>query len=464
MPEKVKETYSFENSDEKEVEKFVGIEVYATSEIPGIGGVYKQTFKDFIVKEIDKTGKILDIKEDYKSPPFSKELKDQYSTFHLIKINRDTFEALRQISKALNVSSNFFNYSGLKDKQAVSVQKISIKGNYIEKLKKLNLHRIFIRNVYPTRKPVKLGSHKGNNFTIVIRNIEKGKNTKNLREKVEKLLDFLSKFGFPNYFGLQRFGNYRPNSHIIGHFLLLGDYKNAFNEYVSTTYSTESTESRKVRSDFRNDKNLEKAYNNFPKTLHYERKMIHHLIENPGDYYGSIDTLLPELRKLLISAFQSYLFNKMLSLRIKKGYPLFEPINGDVISILDDVNGHVTQVKYIYGESHGKYLKKAMHLNRASIVIPIIGTNTNLSEFPLMNSLLNEIIKQENIEEKIFHNDFINEREFKGSLRAMTVKPTGLKMLEFMDDDLFPGKKKVKLEFSLLKGCYATIFIRELIK
>jgi tRNA pseudouridine13 synthase len=461
LSEQEEDTYSFRENNEKEVEKFVGIQTFASNDLCILGGEYKQNFKDFIVREIDNNGKILEIKEDYKPPFFSKELKDRYTTFHLIKINRDTFEAIRKISKALKIPRNLINYSGLKDKFSISVQKISIRGDFIEKLKNLTIRDIFIRSIRPTKKPVKLGSHWGNNFTIILRNLE---DRKHLKSEVEQYIRFLNKFGFPNYFGLQRFGNYRPNSHIVGRYLLEGNFKKAFEEFVSTTYSTESFESKLARREFRNTRNLEKAYKDFPKILKYEKAMIHYLIENAEDYRGCINTLPPDLKKLLISSFQSYLFNKMLSLRVEKGYPLFDPLKGDVISILDEFNGNITPVKYIYGDSYDKFLKEALNLSHAVIVIPIIGTNTNLDEFPLMKLLFEEVVKQEGIDKSIFNSTVFNELEFKGSIRAMTARPTGLKMLEFTEDDLNPGKVKIKFEFSLQKGIYATMLIREFIK
>lgn len=455
------DTYFFRRKDERGVEKFVGIEAYATSKIGGIGGEYKKNFKDFIVREIDYNGKTLDIREDYKIQSFSEELKDRYTTFNLIKTNRDTFEALRKISKALKIPYGIINYSGLKDKYSISVQKISIKGDYIDKLKKLNLRDIFIRNIHPTKKPVKLGSHLGNNFTILIRNIE---NSKNLRIRLEKQINFLSNFGFPNYFGLQRFGSYRPNSHTVGRYILEGNFKKAFEEFVSTIYTTESDESKLVREEFRNDRDFEKAYANFPKKLNYERNMLYYLIQNPDDYEGTINTIPSDLKKLLISSFQSYIFNKMLSLRVEKGFPLFKPIKGDVISILDDYNGNVTYVKYIYGESYDKYLKKALDLNRAAIIMPIIGNTTDLELFPLMKSLFEEITKRERIDKYILSSKLNTEPEMRGAIRTITAKPIALKMLKFTEDDLNPGKKKVKLDFSLQKGSYATMLIREFIK
>ncbi|MFX1490366.1 MAG: tRNA pseudouridine(13) synthase TruD, partial [Promethearchaeota archaeon] len=278
MLDREKNSYSFQDNSEKEVEKFVGIEIYATSKMDGIGGVYKTTFKDFIVKEIAENGKILDIKADQSSSRFSAELKDKYTTFNLIKINKDTFEVARRISKALNIPYSSLHYSGLKDKQSISVQRFSVKGDHIAKLQKLRLRDIFIRNIHPTNKPVKLGSHMGNNFTIIIRNVE---DSGDLEQRVKKLLEFMTNNGFPNYFGLQRFGNFRPNSHIIGRYLLERDYERAFNEYVLKTYSTESDESRHVRTELRNQQDLEKAYDNFPKILQYERKMIQYLMNNP---------------------------------------------------------------------------------------------------------------------------------------------------------------------------------------
>jgi tRNA pseudouridine13 synthase len=274
----------------------------------------------------------------------------------------------------------------------------------------------------------------------------------------------LNTYGFPNYYGLQRFGNYRPNSHIVGLHLLNGDYENAFNEYVATTYSTESDESRSVRNDFRRNRDLKRAYDHFPKILKYEREMINFLIENSMNYQGAIETLSKDLIRLLISSFQSYIFNRMVSRRIMKGIPLFKPVKGDVIAILDDVNGNITQVKYIYGGKYDKFLKKALKLDRASIVLPIIGSLTILDEFPLMKTIFEDICKLEKIDEKIFKSEYISRSDFKGAIRAMTIKPSGLKMVEIAEDELNYNKTKITIEFSLKKGSYATMLLRELNK
>lgn len=415
------------------------------------------------MKEITNRGKILEIKDDFKTPPFLKDSKDKYTSFNLIKVNKDTFEAVNEISQALKIPQNLIHYSGLKDKCSISVQKLSIKGNFIETLRKLKIRDSFFRCIEPTKKSVKLGANWGNNFTIVIRNIEA---KKDINRNIDDLIEYLGKQGFPNYFGLQRFGIYRPNSHRVGKYLLEGNFEEAFNEFVSVKYSTESPQLQSIRSNVKNNVDLENVYETFPKSLSYERTMLKHLIDFPGDYEGCFNVIPSDLKNLLISSFQSYIFNKMISLRVKKGIPL-KPVKGDTISILDDDNGNITQITYIYGRRRGlydKYLDEAIKLNRAVIVIPIVGYNSNLDEFPLMKKIYEEIIKQEHLDKNIYKSNLLYEFDFKGAFRAMIVKPTGLNIVAFDDDDVFSGKKKLKLEFSLPKGTYATMFLRELMK
>jgi len=454
----------FDQNNESEIENFVGIEIFSTSDIEGIGGIYKDTHKDFIVKEITEDGKVLEIKEDRETPPYLRD-RDNFTTFNLIKIKMDTFEAVKKICKALHIHRNNIFYSGLKDKHSISVQKVSIKGNHIQKLKKLNIRDIFIRSITPTQKPVNLGSNRGNNFTIIIRKIE---NSQDIEKRINQILVKLRKYGFPNYFGLQRFGKYRPNSHLIGRALLEGNYEKAFREFVSKTYSSESPNlsnlRMKIGKALGDTNELKRAYKKFPKGLTYECNLIEHIIQYPGDYIGAFDQINQDLLNLIINAFQSYIFNKLISLRVKKGYALFQPVEGDVIGILDDINGNLTDVKYIYGKGYDKYLEKAIELNRAVIVAPIIGFNTDLNEFPLMKTLFEEIKKEESLKLDIFDSHFLDKYDLKGSIRAQTIKPIGLELVEFSDDEIYEGEKKIKIEFSLNKGCYATMLLRELMK
>jgi len=431
----------FKDNNEKEIEKFAGIGSYATSNIKGIGGIYKHTYKDFIVREVTKEGEILRIKDISPKSHFSGELYDDFTEFNLVKINTEPFKAFNLIASALKVPVSHITYSGLKDRCSISVQKVAVKGNHVVKLNNLKLRDIFINNISPSRKSIRLGSNKGNHFTVIIRNID---NDIDVEKRNLKVFDMLSNNGFLNYYGLQRFGTFRPNSHIIAKHILLNEYENVFNELQ--------------------EGDMEWAYANFPKGLNYERMMIHHLKDHEKDFKGSVQKIPSYLIKLLFSSFQSYFFNKMLTLRIKKGISPFEPANGDVIIILDDDNGSLTSIKYIYGGKYDKFLKEAIRLNRAHIVIPLVGYDTKMDDYPLMNKFFEDVLNEEKIDSTIFKCELFRQYEFKGAHRAMVIKLSDAKILEVSKDDIFQDKQKVKIEFSLPRGSYATMVLRELMK
>ena len=52
-------------------------------------------------------------------------------------------------------------------------------------------------------------------------------------------------------------------------------------------------------------------------------------------------------------------------------------------------------------------------------------------------------------DKSIFKTDFVGDDDFKGSIRAMTVKPWDLEMVELTDDEIHQNRKKIKIEFSL---------------
>ena len=449
------------NLSKRNMEKSVGIEVFSSSGYGGIQARIKKRYKDFIVREITHSGRVLEIKEDFGPTYFSRDGKDSYTIFNLIKINKDTFEAVRLISKALGIPPKSIGYAGLKDKRSISVQMASIRGNYVEKLKNLKLNDIYIRNIFPSKNSIKLGHNWGNQFVITLRNI---KHVPDQMKKIEELFSYLREHGFPNYYGLQRFGTFRPNSHIIGRFILESQFKKAYEEFVIKDYSTELPHSQKVRSELANTGDLKEALNSFPTGLEYERTMIKYLIDNPGDYEGAIFHLPNYLIKLLISSFQSYLFNKMVSLRVHQGHSLHNPVKGDVIGILEEENGNITKIKHTYGGRYDEYLQEARKLNRAKILTPLVGYNTDLDEFPYMKTLFLEIIKNDGIALNLFKNKLLEMYEFKGSFRPIMVKPIGLKNIEYSIDDLFPDRYKMKIEFSLQKGSYATLLLREIVK
>ena len=52
----------------------------------------------------------------------------------------------------------------------------------------------------------------------------------------------------------------------------------------------------------------------------------------------------------------------------------------------------------------------------------------------------------------------------KGARKSIVLKPEKMKLVSIEEDEFFPGKKAVKISFTLPKGDYATTVLRELMK
>ena len=78
-----------------------------------------------------------------------------------------------------------------------------------EKIKKLEINNVDLELIHRTIKPIRLGNLVGNKFKIKITGTDGNK------KKINDILGQLNG-GFPNYFGIQRFGAVRPITHLVG--------------------------------------------------------------------------------------------------------------------------------------------------------------------------------------------------------------------------------------------------------
>lgn len=142
----------------------------------------KSVPEDFVVEEI------LDLKLEESGP---------YSYFILKKANYNTVDALREVAKVLGIPVTAFNYSGLKDKIALTKQFCSVKNVSRKRLESIELDDVMVEFVGFGSKPIHIGQHEKNFFRIVVRDVQE--------------MPSISP-RFVNLFGEQRFG--RQNAEI----------------------------------------------------------------------------------------------------------------------------------------------------------------------------------------------------------------------------------------------------------
>jgi tRNA pseudouridine13 synthase len=407
----------------------------------GLGGRIKQLPKDFIVEEVglDYTTSVKYLPDkkietiDWDSV-FEKKNNNDFLLLDLEKHNVSTPKAISEISRFLRLSKSRISFAGLKDKRSISSQKISLYDPSIERLSKFYFKDIKTYNPVWSSKKIDIGDLKENHFTITIRQITDLKEDE-IKTIIENTFNQINQNGLINYFGEQRFGGIREITARVGKQLLLKNYEDAVMLYLTSPSDFESDEVTFARKYILENRDFKKWSSSFPSKTGFEVPILNHLSNNPTDFLGSFKVLSKSLQYLFLHAYQSFLFNDMINTRIDKGYKL-NSISGDKIT--DD-----------------------------DVCLQLFGYNSQFSEGEA-GEIEKEIFKKEEIHFKDFFNKDYSVLCIKGDYRSIKTFPRNLKLISIEDDDLnqedIPGSKKVTLSFTLDKGQYATVLIRELIK
>ncbi|MDD1667248.1 MAG: tRNA pseudouridine(13) synthase TruD [Methanomicrobiales archaeon] len=313
------------------LERALGMSWYAT-ETPGIGGFLRREPGDFVVEE-EPAGPWGDT--------------GPYLVLRLTKRNWEQQRLVKELARALGISHRRISWAGTKDRRAVTTQFITIHGLEPGAVERISLPDVSLELVGRSPHAIALGELRGNRFGIRIRDCD----PEDLDGRVAVVARAgaagisnprFPASGFPNYYGIQRFGVIRPITHVVGERILRGDLEGAVMAYIGAPFPAEPEEIRGAREAFSRDRDVKEALRRFPVRFTFERAMLHHLDARPGDSAGALRALPPRLLSMFVSAFQSFLFNTLLSGRCARGIPLGEPAPGDRLIFADGREDLVT--------------------------------------------------------------------------------------------------------------------------
>lgn len=169
---------------------------------------FSQNPRDFIVREV---------------PLYDFSNEGEHHILQVRKKGLNTLEMIKIISSVLGIKSSEIGYSGLKDKNAMTSQYISINKKFTQnlesKLSTLEEKNIKILSSTYHNNKLKIGHLKGNNFFIRLKKV-----TPSNFEKISSVLKAIDKNGLPNYFGYQRFGKDGDNF-LEGEKIIKGELK-----------------------------------------------------------------------------------------------------------------------------------------------------------------------------------------------------------------------------------------------
>jgi len=411
------------------LDRSLGMEVYGTT-TSGTGGVIRKSLEDFVVEEI----------------PLQGGTSGPLILLVVEKRGIDTLTAAVMLSKKLKIPLQHVGFAGLKDTRAVSRQRFTVKAPENFDVSLISSEKLKVIGMYRTKKHLRPGMLLGNSFTIRIRDLAVP-----MREVEALLRGTLSQLddlgGAPNFYGYQRFGVNRPNTHIVGKLLIQGDYEKAVIEMLATPYPNEPEDHREVRTFLAETMDFKRALRKFPRSLIFERLMIKWLVKRPNDYLGSLKRLPKYVLTLHVDAYLSYIFNKALSERLRKLGSLRRVVEGDIIAKCDAYGNPVRPTLITKGP---------LELREDQVILAFVPACVRARPEGYMNELIISLFKKEGLEPPFKSLENLGLQGRIGLLRQLVFKPRDLSY-SIKDDAL-------EIKFALPKSSYATALLREVMK
>ena len=365
---------------------------------------------------------------------------------------------MRDLSRILRISQKRIGWAGTKDKRAITTQKISIWELTAEELERVRLKDVEFKALGRSNRKLSLGDLWGNRFKITVRDV--GMPVDEVQSRVETISRELEN-GAPNFFGVQRFGDKRPVTHVVGEALVRGDIKDAALTYIARPFPDEPDEFKNVRQFVWDSGDFKEGINRYPSKLQFEKAMMNHLVAHPDDYSGAFRVLSPNLQKMFLHAYQSYIFNIILSRRIEKGLSIHEAYDGDVVCFKNEKGLPDTSRLQKVTADNLDGINNLIRRSRAFVTAPLVGYDTQFSE-GAPGEIEQGVIRELDVNLEGFRVPDMPEIASKGLRREiiLPIKPE----FSVEEDEVNEGKTKIVLEFSLQKGAYATTVLREYMK
>lgn len=223
-----------------------------------------------------------------------------------------TFDALLFLSKGAKVSERVIGYAGLKDARAVARQYVSLPKCRPERVLALRHRKFRVLSAVRNEKPLKIGHLLGNRFTIKIRGADLTR-----VEAARAVLETLVARGMPNAYGGQRFGT-RQDGHLLGRAMLHEDWRGFIDQLIGRPVAAEMNPLMVQAREAYDAGDLKAAYDLFPIKHRTEKKAAGAMARGASPK-EAFEGLGRGPRRIWLSAWQSYLFNRVLDRRVRDG-------------------------------------------------------------------------------------------------------------------------------------------------
>lgn len=367
--------------------------------------------------------------------------KGPFSLYRLEKQSIGTPEAVSAVSTRWQIHRRRISYGGLKDKHAVTVQYLTIHQGPRKDLQQKSFTLNYIGQV---SEPFTSAQIEGNRFTLVLRDMHADDT-----EYAQSAIKDVSRCGLPNYFDDQRFGSLGVSGEWIGKAWCLGDYQRALWLALADPHFHDASDEKQQKQILRD------LWDLWPKCKQalgrsHRRSIVTYLADKvesgkTADYRGAFARISVDLRGLYLSAYQSALWNRLLTRAIavrsaEFSVLPFELISGRCLFPRDLTPQQADELK--------------------QLELPLPSARIDRPEGPI-GDLLDGVLAEEKMELRQLRVKYPRDSFFSRGQRAAMISPQNLTS-SVQADERYNGRCRLTLSFDLPRGSYATILVKRL--
>ncbi|MBE9506437.1 MAG: tRNA pseudouridine(13) synthase TruD, partial [Chloroflexi bacterium] len=166
--------------------------------------------------------------------------KGSFAVYRVRKRGVTMLGVQAQMARKLGVAQSAVVFPALKDKNAVAVQHVAVRGPGPARLTGKGFEAEFLGR---TPRPPAPADIIANHFTIVLRDLS-GEEAARIQERSAQV----AQFGLPNYFDEQRFGSLAPGEDHIGKRILQRDAEGAMRAYLTQPFVGDPVRVKKFKT------------------------------------------------------------------------------------------------------------------------------------------------------------------------------------------------------------------------
>jgi tRNA pseudouridine13 synthase len=358
--------------------------------------------------------------------------RGRHRVYRVTKTKLTSFEAARALADFAGVEPSEVGLAGLKDRQGVTTQFMSVQGGKPVTWKSADLR---IETAGFASDALTSDHSVGNAFEVTLRRVDDA-----ARERMSKALEEVRGHGFVNYFGEQRFGNLRFGQGWIARLLALGEHEEALKQLLCGHSDADDARHLEFKKLLAARWGNWRACRDIAGKYGAHHSVFEQLGRDPEDFASALRRVAARLRLIHLYAWQSHLWNRAVSRYVAEITPARERM------FVSSLEGELAFARTELASDPS--MENQFRLP---------GVELTDVKHPRQKELFTAVLAAEGLTPRQYRIEGQSGFRLKGEDRELVVRPRRLRMNVDEEDG-----GRVLLRFELPRGSYATLLVARL--